>query len=89
VLGRFREPQFDYLVLLNAAKPVVAVVEMGRHSEHRHVIVHPLLLPPAKGKVHVPVSLGPASILSWGLVQIWSMLRGLTQMRCSEPCYTT
>jgi hypothetical protein len=58
-LAALRELQFDYLVFLNTAIPVVAVIEMGRRSEHREVIMHPLLPPSAEGKGQMPVSIGP------------------------------
>jgi hypothetical protein len=51
--------QFDYLVFLNTGMPVVAVIEMGRRSEHREVILHPLLPPlSAESKGQIPVSMG-------------------------------
>ena len=58
-LAALRELQFDYLVFLNTAIPVVAVIEMGRRSEHREVVMHPLLPPSAEGKGRMPVSIGP------------------------------
>ena len=50
--------QFDYLIFLNTAVPIIAVVEMGRRFEHRHVIVHPSLPPSAEGRGHIPMSIG-------------------------------
>lgn len=58
-LAALRELQFDYLVFLNTAIPVVAVIEMGRRSDHREIIMHPLLPPSAEGKGQMPVSIGP------------------------------
>jgi hypothetical protein len=58
-LAALRELRFDYLVFLNTGIPVVAVIEMGRRSEHREVIMRPLLPPSAEGKGQMPVSIGP------------------------------
>ncbi len=58
-LVALRELQFEYLVCLNTKIPVVAVIEMGRRSEHREIVLHPLLPPSAEGKGHMPMSIGP------------------------------
>ena len=58
-LAALRELQFEYLVFLNRAMPVVAVVQMARRSEHRYVILHPLQPPSPEGKALMPMSVQP------------------------------
>ena len=58
-LAALRELQFEYLVFLNTALPIVAVVEMARRSEHQYVILHPLQPPSPAGKALMRMSVAP------------------------------
>jgi hypothetical protein len=58
-LAALRELQFEYLVFLNTALPIVAVVEMAGRREHGYVILHPLQPPSPEGKALVHMSVAP------------------------------
>ena len=58
-LPQFGEPIKESRAKLNTAMPVVAVVEMGRRSEHRYVVLHPPPPASAEGKGLVPMSVLP------------------------------
>lgn len=97
MLGRVSRVAVRLPSFLNIAIPVVAVVEMGRRSEHREVVVHSLLPSSAEGKGRTPISIGPTLYSLMGATShlVYAQRPGqdailgamLSYMNYQHPCF--